>query len=744
MVTACLEGGDPLLVFPRMVHNVQDWLGSCSVAISYSATRFRLLSWIEWPAEQPPTALSDTPGVRPPVFATSPQVENDLYGTWSEVMLRTYGIPVSTRALQVLVAKYIAAPEMPLQQLLELAAIGLRAENYPSRSSYLYVRNKIFELVVLSRVFRTMIAITDREGQWIAASPGDEETGRQCFGSCVLKMAPSGSVFAVQEVIRWHVMQYTEPPPDPSDAAALLYATRRMQAVSEIVEEEMGVLHNLHVPVSAPYVFGASLFASLSSSSSSSTRRSRTSHMSGAAHAVPGTGLCAELQANTSPEATLISEARPTIPHAASGGARGIKRRKHTATHALPPRETPSGCGARGSAQGQDLRVPHGCLLTWPAWLHPQENEMNSRDMFNICLTLEEQLPKYIAVPDEWSRPLIEHAIADHLSVAHSWLLFDWEGNCVSVTPAACFPRVSGKTYDDLYDSCVAMPAPRGRRPGMFSSELIIGHRGSRKRGLTKFTTEHPGVSRAMVRAANQFSPHTTFNAIAIVHHRQVPIHRDVMNDALHQMVLVPLQGESWLWVESATGSDILVFDDEELTGSWHPFTRAFSFMGAAAHALRTEDPCCSLAMYRTARMPRYTHAEELHHLGFNLSDAEIALLDRGEPLLPSPTEDEASSSESIPAEALADAERAVRDDASACESEAAAPDENAVDVKLASEPEVEIITDPELSTNDQVVKVSFAKSGRGATVVVRSSVFSCVWALEVMPCKPGSSSRNT
>eukprot|EP00971_Amphidinium_carterae_P114070 2260378-Amphidinium_carterae.1 len=718
MVTVNMEGGDALLVFPRVVHNIRDWVGSCSVVISYSATRFRLLSWIEWPAEHPPAVLERPLDERPPIFSTSPQqAENDLYSTWSEVMIRTYGIPVSTRALRVLVAKYISAPEMPLQQLLELAAIGLRVENYPSRFSYVYVRNQIFELVVLSRVFRTMIAVTNSDGQWIAASPGDDETCRQCFGRCVLKMAPSGSTFAVQEVIRWHQMRYTELPPDASDAAVLLHATHRMQTVSENMEEAMGVLYNLHVPVSALYIFGASLFASLSSSSSSSTRRSRASHMSGAA-AGPGASLFAELQANTSSEATLISDARPTIQQTVTGGTRGVKRRKRMASNAVPPRDTPPGCGALCSAQGQDLRVPHGCLLVWPSWLHPQENEVNSRDMFNICLTLEEQDPKYIAVPDEWSRPRIEHAIADHLSVAHSWLLFVWEGNTVSVKPEACFPQVLCKEYDDLYDSCSAMPAPRGRRPGMFSAELVIGHRGSRKRGLTKFTTEHPDVSKTLVCAANQFSPLTTFNAIAIVHHRQVPIHRDVMNDALHQMVLIPLQGESWLWVESTTGTDALAFDDEELTGSWHPFTRAFSFMGAAAHALQSEDPCCSLAMYRTARMPRFTHVEELHHLGFNLSDAETALLDRGDPQLPPPTEDEASSSESIPAGAIAKLGRAVRDDASAGGSDAAAPLESADEDQPASEPGVEVITDPELGADDQVVKVSFAKTGRGGVLL--------------------------
>eukprot|EP00971_Amphidinium_carterae_P349662 6491138-Amphidinium_carterae.4 len=122
--------------------------------------------------------------------------------------------------------------------------------------------------------------------------------------------------------------------------------------------------------------------------------------------------------------------------------------------------------------------------------------------------------------------------------------------------------------------------------------------------------------------------------------------------------------------------------------------------------------------MYRTARMPRFTHAEELQYLGFKLSDAEIALLDRGEPALPVPTEDEASSSESIPVETLAEVEKVTKDDVSACEPDAAAPCASTGEAQPASEPDIEVITDPELRANDEVVKIPLAKSGRGGILL--------------------------
>eukprot|EP00971_Amphidinium_carterae_P335482 6471359-Amphidinium_carterae.3 len=171
------------------------------------------------------------------------------------------------------------------------------------------------------------------------------------------------------------------------------------------------------------------------------------------------------------------------------------------------------------------------------------------------------------------------------------------------------------------------------RRSLTDTSEVIIGHRGTRKRGLTAFTLSHEPAVRLLVGTINKLFQDVSYNAIALVNHRSTPVHKDGANHAEHDMVIFPQQqlDGAWFWAESVTGCSPLSLGGTSLLGSWVPFNRVICLCAAKAHMIQTDSSCSSLVLYRTQRMPKTRHLAKLVHLDFPLCVDELAKLAAGD-----------------------------------------------------------------------------------------------------------------
>eukprot|EP00971_Amphidinium_carterae_P049626 978288-Amphidinium_carterae.1 len=233
--------------------------------------------------------------------------------------------------------------------------------------------------------------------------------------------------------------------------------------------------------------------------------------------------------------------------------------------------------------------VEVGPSLTWPAWRNPKSP----------------LIPPHPAIydadiPDSWTREDAEFALSRHLAVLPKWLIYEWEGRAVTITPSDSFPICSGAMFDSLVQAIDELPAePYTKRLNVKGFEIIVGHRASRKRGLTSYTVSNVAHATHLVRAASQFAPDAVFNALAIVKHAHVPLHRDVTNDySSHDA------GASSPYI-SFPGTDVQMDNEDELIGTWLDYNRVFAFTSASAHKLHVpgsyrslfpHPPVCSAA----------------------------------------------------------------------------------------------------------------------------------------------------
>eukprot|EP00971_Amphidinium_carterae_P328204 6459952-Amphidinium_carterae.3 len=123
--------------------------------------------------------------------------------------------------------------------------------------------------------------------------------------------------------------------------------------------------------------------------------------------------------------------------------------------------------------------------------------------------------------------------------------------------------------------------------------------------------------------------PDATFNAVALVSHESIPIHRDVSNQANSDMILIPQarHASTWLWHEVPSGNDAQLLDGVQVYGSWIPYDRPAAFSSSCAHMLHTETACGSIVLYKTARFPAREHIADLVLYGFPLSVSELAAM---------------------------------------------------------------------------------------------------------------------
>eukprot|EP00971_Amphidinium_carterae_P169646 3361274-Amphidinium_carterae.1 len=302
-----------------------------------------------------------------------------------------------------------------------------------------------------------------------------------------------------------------------------------------------------------------------------------------------------------------------------SGGGAGSQRRKRE-------REAAELHTAAGKAAGASAsRARASLAVHWPEWRYAGVDDTR-------CLHVSTTAgpPYEILVPEQWTTVEVERVIAYHIAASPDWLEFTWVGTDVSVEYSHSFPRTSSPVGQELSRQFEQMPtSSRRRRNATAGKEVILGHRGSRGRGLTKYTQVNQEAVRALIAAINDMVPAVMFNAVAMVHHTSTPTHRDVMNHPHHDMIVIPQSDSTsaWMWIESSTGASALWFEEQQVYGSWIPLDRTLSFAASAAHQVHADHQCATLVLYTTARMPKRAHLQQLAALNFPLSFEELTSL---------------------------------------------------------------------------------------------------------------------
>eukprot|EP00971_Amphidinium_carterae_P341125 6479771-Amphidinium_carterae.2 len=297
------------------------------------------------------------------------------------------------------------------------------------------------------------------------------------------------------------------------------------------------------------------------------------------------------------------------------GGGAGREKRKRVASPELQ---------ARGDIDlSAPADAPMAVELFWPPWRLAGDEETT----IPLHVTVGLAPPEEICIPALWTKDESERAFASHLALRVEWLDFTWVESDVSIELSLDFPVPHLDAWHQLHAAVSAMPpSARRRRNLTMGSETILGHRASRRRGLTSYTTQHEAEVASLVSAVNALIPGATYNAIALVAHSTTPTHRDTTNDPLCEMYIIPHGPaiQSWMWIESTTGCALLPFELQEVSGSWFPLNRILCFAASLAHKVHSEEDCASLVLYRTARVPKRAHLTHLAQLGFPLSIAEL------------------------------------------------------------------------------------------------------------------------
>eukprot|EP00971_Amphidinium_carterae_P205782 4083786-Amphidinium_carterae.2 len=303
------------------------------------------------------------------------------------------------------------------------------------------------------------------------------------------------------------------------------------------------------------------------------------------------------------------------------GGAGGQKKRGLDSSG--------SGFSDHGDTESVGAQSLRNDAVFWPTWSSTAFAE--SVNLVILHVSVGDDPPVGIQVPDEWDQATTELYLARHVMCRREWLDIVWANNDVFIELNSMFPQSSSLTARAIATKVTTLPhGSSQRRSAKQCSEVIIGHRASRSYGISAYTTSNVEHSRELVQAVCEHVPEATFNALAVVRHMSVPLHRDSTNDPDSLMFILPVQvpKDAWIWVECESGEQLLDLEGEQVAGSWLPYNRLMSFPSSCAHMIHASSGCCSLALYRTGRVPRRSQIEDLVHLGFPLSSTELDRLD--------------------------------------------------------------------------------------------------------------------
>eukprot|EP00971_Amphidinium_carterae_P080946 1601608-Amphidinium_carterae.2 len=162
-----------------------------------------------------------------------------------------------------------------------------------------------------------------------------------------------------------------------------------------------------------------------------------------------------------------------------------------------------TGGGAGSHKRKRELSDLRARPIYWPLWQYEGEEEIR-----RLYVTVSNSVPQSISVPVSWTQAEIERAFACHIAACVDWLDFTWVNDDVSIDYAHDHPSIASDAGQELVACFQRMPwHAQGRRAASQGHEVIIGHRASRLRGLSSYTSRHEGEVRALVAAVNALLP---------------------------------------------------------------------------------------------------------------------------------------------------------------------------------------------------------------------------------------------
>eukprot|EP00971_Amphidinium_carterae_P066472 1316342-Amphidinium_carterae.2 len=621
MITVVSATGRAVLVYPETDELRSSCLAACTLRISEDGTHFLLLSWVRWTSVVPSSTVLTT---LPEQQESHHQQRADIYTIWSTFLRRTFGVAMSAQLIRFVVAEFASCPANDVAALLLRAAAQLNRNDWSRFDAY-YVRSQLFDAMVLSSVFEVAVTVENINGHIILSYPDSSDRLSLC-GVCRIQLSGLGSQFELLRSEYLQALQRTfEEPDDHTFAAVCSSASRRLIQVAAEIESPTSILtgSNVEWPASGPVSYGPDIstdeFSSLGSSMSTRVPWApRTPAVVEGGSTVQSI-KCFPAYAQQPIADAALSVGTPLLVIVIGGALMAHDTTDHSSD---PPSEAGFECDSEEALEEEES------VLIWPGWKIPLEEPPTEQFMLLVSIGAQKLLE--VHVPDSWTRDTCEDYFAKHLAVHPAWLCFSWVGNKLDIQISPLFPCIGSDSFRGLVAACDELPSgPSTRRLGIQGVETVVGHRATRLRGITNFTVNHHDECMRLVSGAASFLPNIVFNALALVKHGSVPVHRDVTNDPRQLLVLTPVHVElgSSVWIESDSGVDSVAFHGDLLYGSWFPYTRVLACMAASAHRLSVTGKCVSLVLYRTARMPSTPHLFELSRLGFALSSAELDIM---------------------------------------------------------------------------------------------------------------------
>ena len=145
-----------------------------------------------------------------------------------------------------------------------------------------------------------------------------------------------------------------------------------------------------------------------------------------------------------------------------------------------------------------------------------------------------EQEQHHIFVPQEWTCGVLAERIPLHFGQHPQWTDIVWNSpNHVTMTMRPNSPSLTTDVRALLLQTCESLIPSATERKNLSHKDLYLGHRASRAHGLTVATRQHQETVRTLNAQLKHLLPEATWSTIAVLAHRNVPLHQDSLSDEL-------------------------------------------------------------------------------------------------------------------------------------------------------------------------------------------------------------------
>eukprot|EP00971_Amphidinium_carterae_P132792 2629952-Amphidinium_carterae.1 len=242
-----------------------------------------------------------------------------------------------------------------------------------------------------------------------------------------------------------------------------------------------------------------------------------------------------------------------------------------------------------------------GVGITDRVWIHLPDNT---------------SLPLFVPQNLQW--PQLRKRIATHLAVAPEWIEVSICDEQLQVQPTSAFPVCCRDGLVKLWECVDALKLGYMRKAGVGRVRaLVAGLRATRAFGVTQATHNQSRKVREVNTCVRQMLPNACYLAFAVVVHRSVPIHQDLM-DRKGEWSFTIAKRESSLWIEDVCGDHELVWSGRHVCGRIHDMSRRWcAFNPLRAHAVTSDGLVKTLVLYTPERVPTQEHRQQLLDVGF-------------------------------------------------------------------------------------------------------------------------------